>query len=528
MPVTSVGGFGQFRRDLAEGCADAEMLFVRVLPEALAPELGGWRYAGGDPEIARAAARELAALMRGWLGRSSGHAVIHLPAVCLRPATGIADAELADGARAIAAAFAEELAAFAREATRAHVLDEVASLLRAGAPAEDPSLHFHAGLELSGPAITAVGGEAARFILATRRPPIKCLVVDLDNTLWGGIVGEDGVAGLSLAGEIPGEAHRKLQRWLLAHHRAGVLLAICSRNEPADALAPFAERPDMILRREHFAAISVDWRGKPERLLEIARELNIGADAIAFLDDSPFERSVVREALPEVTVPELPADVARWVEHLAGLHLTDALTVTEEDRRRPAMYAEDRGRRDLAETARDMQAFVAGLESVATLSFDEPALTTRTAQLCARTNQFNLSTHRHPEGRIAQFIADPYARVIQMRASDRFGDLGITGIAIVTAGEAQAHLDTFLMSCRALGRGFEEALLAEAWRVAAEELGARELHAQWLDNGRNAQVREFLQRIGVREARSREDAADFIIHRPIAWPKHIRRMEAGR
>jgi FkbH-like protein len=496
-----------------------------VLPEALAPELDGWRYAGGDPAIARAAARELGALVRGWLERSSGHAVIHLPAARLRPATGIADAALPDGARAVAAAFAEELAACAREVTRAHVLDETAVLLRIGAAAEDASLHFHAGLELSGPAIAAVGSEAARFILALRRRPIKCLVVDLDNTLWGGIVGEDGVAGLSLAGEFPGEAHRDLQRWLLAHHRAGVLLAICSRNEPADALAAFDERPDMILRREHFASISVDWRPKPERLLEIARELNIGADAIAFLDDSPFERATVREALPEVPVPHLPADVARWVEHLAELHLTDALTLTEEDRRRAAMYAEDLGRRDLAVVIGDMQAFLSDLESLATLSLDQPALTARTAQLCARTNQFNLSAHRHSEGRIAQFITDPHTRVIQMRASDRFGDLGITGIAIVTADGERAHLDTFLMSCRALGRGFEEALLAEAWRVAEEQFGARELHAQWLDDGRNTQVREFLQRTGAQE-HSRAGSADFVIDRPVAWPEHIRRREA--
>jgi len=526
IPETIVGEFGQFRGELAEAASDADVIFVRVAPEALRPELDGWRYGGGDPQIARAAARELCVLVQRWLEDCQGHAVIHLTTPWHHSAMGLADSQLADGSRAVAATFNTELVECAVDHVRLHVLDETPVVLQTRGRAYDADLYYHAGIDLSGPAIAAVGREAARFVVATRRPPVKCIVTDLDNTLWGGTVGEDGVNGLSLAGEYPGEAHRELQRWLLAHHRAGILLAICSKNERSDGLAPFQQRPDMILSPEHFAAISIDWRPKPSRILEIAQELNIGVDSVAFIDDSPFERAAVREALPEITVPELPRHVSRWIEHLSELHLSDMLLLTEEDRRRASMYAEQRKREHLAETVEDMTAFLNGLGSVAALHFDDPAIVARTAQLCARTNQFNLSSRRHSEGQISRFIDDESARVIQMSAGDRFGELGVVGIAIVLGAGETAELDTLLLSCRALGRGLEHALLSEAWRVASDELGATTLLAQWLDNGRNGQVREFMEAVGAHAEHVTGESVTYRIERPVDWPEHIERAEA--
>lgn len=520
--ATTVGRFGQFRHDLAVEPMDVDLVFVRVPPEALDPALQAWRYAGGDPVAARQAGQQLAGLVRSWLDRRSGHAIVHLLPAYHRSALGIADPQSPDGASAVIRAFNEPLIQFAREHSRAHLLDETAALLRAGAPAYDADMRYHAGFDLSGPAISAIAQEASRFAIAARRRPVKCIVCDLDNTLWGGVVGEDGPRGLSLAGEYPGEAHLELQRWLLAQHAAGVLLAICSRNEAADGMAPFEERPEMLLAPEHFAAISIDWRPKHERIPEIARDLNIGVDSLVFLDDSPFERASVREALPEVIVPELPPEVSHWVDYLAALHLTDALALTDEDRRRAEMYVEDRERQDHAQAAADFDAFLAGLGSVAMLYFDEPALLARTTQLCARTNQFNLTSRRHSEGEIERMIADESTRVIQMRASDRFGDMGVVGIAIVRAQGATAELDTFLLSCRALGRGYERALLSETVRVATEELGTRAVIAAWSDNGRNSQVAEFLDSIGCARA-ERDGATVFTCEGPVAWPEHIER-----
>jgi len=199
------------------------------------------------------------------------------------------------------------------------------------------------------------------------------------------------------------------------------------------------------------------------------------------------------------------------------------LTRTEEDRRRASMYTEQRRRQDLARDASDMESFLEGLASVATFHLDEPELLARTAQLCARTNQFNLSSRRHAEGDITRLICDDSARVVQMRAADRFGDLGVVGVAIVVREGTSARLDTFLLSCRALGRGFEEALLAKAWLMAAEQLGCTELLAEWLPNGRNEQVREFLARTDAEPAGESADGETWRIHRPPPWPEHVRR-----
>ncbi len=526
VPRTIVGDFGQFRRDLSASPLQPDIMFIRVAPEALVPGLSGWRFAGGDPEAAETAARKLTSAVEAWLATCPGHAVIHLVAPWHRSALGIADAEGGEGAGAVTARFNATLMELARATTRAHVLDEANAMLLAGAPATDPGLRYHAGIDLSGPAIAAVAAEASRFAVALRRRPAKCIVCDLDNTLWGGIVGEDGVRGLSLAGEYPGEAHLELQRWLIAQHQNGMLLGICSRNERSDGLAPFADRPDMLLTLDHFSAISIDWRPKPGRLAEVAAELNIGVDSLVFIDDSRFEREAVRAALPQVLAPELPDDVGRWTGLLADLHLTDALSVTDEDRRRAAMYAQDSHRDEELAHAADVAAFLSGLDSIATVYFDETALLPRSAQLCARTNQFNLSSARYTEGELEQMMLSPDLRVIQMRASDRFGDLGVVGVAIVARGDGDASVDTLLLSCRALGRGYEHALLAEAWRVASADFGAEALTARWADNGRNAQARDLLRDLGWEEIERDADAATFRCATPPRWPAHIRRTIA--
>jgi FkbH-like protein len=361
----------------------------------------------------------------------------------------------------------------------------------------DPSLWHRAKQEITPAAAPLYGDLVGRLLAAAQGRSAKCLVLDLDNTLWGGVVGDDGPEGLVLGqGSALGEAFVAFQHHARALSRRGVILAVCSKNDAANAAAPFARHPEMVLRREDIACFIANWQDKPANLRAIAAELNIGFDSLVFADDNPFERSLVREALPMVEVPELPDDPALYARTLADAGYFEALAITEDDRARTGQYQGNRARAASQEAATDLVSYLRGLEmELVWRPFDRIGLP-RIVQLINKTNQFNLTTRRTTEAEVQAVIDDPAAFGLQFRLLDRFGDNGIIAIVIGRRDSGgDVRIDTWLMSCRVLGRQVEAAMLGV---VAAESvrLGAGRLIGEYVPSGRNAMVKDHYANLG--------------------------------
>jgi FkbH-like protein len=318
----------------------------------------------------------------------------------------------------------------------------------------------------------------------------KALVVDLDNTLWGGVVGEDGLDGIQVGPEYPGAAYLALQRAIQALRHRGVLLAVASKNNPDEALDALDRHPGMLLRSGDFAALRINWNDKARSLREIAEELNIGVDSLAFLDDNPAEREQVRLELPEVTVVELPSDPMGYARALADCPVFERLSLTREDQQRGRLYEDQRQRADLQRASASLEDFLRSLEMEMSMGPVEPASVRRVAQLTQKTNQFNLTTRRYSEQEIDALASDPGARVYQVQVRDRFGDNGLVGVAITRRGADAWEIDTLLLSCRVIGRAVESAMLARL-SDDARAAGATRLCGWFLPTAKNAPASDF-------------------------------------
>jgi FkbH-like protein len=355
-------------------------------------------------------------------------------------------------------------------------------------------------MRLANAALTFLAQRYARYLAALYTPRRKCLVLDLDNTLWGGVIGEDGLGGIELGHSGIGLAYREFQMAILALHQRGVILAIASKNNRDDALAAIKAHPDMILRPEHFAALEIHWQDKAQSIVRISERLNIGLDSLVFWDDNPVERGIVRDQIPDVLVPDVPSDPSEYVRCLVDLPCFDTLTLTAEDQRRGQMYREQAERDSfLGETVQgvngsELDAYYASLEMVVDISAANDVSIPRIAQLTQRTNQFNLTTRRYSEADVRALSRDHAWRVYTLSLRDRFGDLGLVGAAMVHTQPDAWELDTFLMSCRALGRRVEEAFAAFLVRAAMTD--GKPLQGVFVPTKKTAPIQEMLERHG--------------------------------
>ncbi len=369
----------------------------------------------------------------------------------------------------------------------------------------DPMLWHRAKQEISPTAAPYYGELVARILAARQGRSFKCLVLDLDNTLWHGVIGDDGLEGIKIGqGSALGEAHLAIQRYAHDLSRRGVILAVCSKNNEAAALAPFEQHPEMILRRSDIACFVANWTDKATNLRQIAKSLNIGLDAMVFLDDNPAERDLIRRELPMVAVPELPEEPSLYPARLAQAGYFEAVTLTAEDAERAGQYQANAARETLRSSATDLDSYLRGMEMVLHWApFDRVGLQ-RIVQLINKTNQFNLMTRRYTEAEVAALLKDPDALTLQLRLVDRFGDNGIIGIVIGHKNSAgEIALDTWLMSCRVLGRGVEKATL----NIVAEEalrLGATALRGSYRATSKNEMVRGHYPGLGFIESASTE------------------------
>jgi FkbH-like protein len=361
----------------------------------------------------------------------------------------------------------------------------------------DPGMWHRAKQEVS-PAATPMYGElVARLIAAKQGRSYKCLVLDLDNTVWGGVVGDDGLDGLVLGqGSALGEAFAAFQDYARELSRRGVILAVCSKNDEANAIEPFERHPEMVLRKSDIASFVANWSDKAANIRAIAQDLNIGLDAMVFIDDNPFERTLVRQELPMVAVPEVSDDPTAFPSTLADAGYFEGLWVTDDDRARGAQYQGNRQREALKASATDLPTYLRSLEmQLVWRRFDQIGLQ-RTAQLINKTNQFNLTTRRYTDQDVLAIMNDPRAFGLQLRLIDRFGDNGIISVLIGRMqNDEDLLIDTWLMSCRVLGRQVEPTsvnLIAEQ----AKLLGAKRLIGEYVPTKKNGMVKDHYAKLG--------------------------------
>ena len=359
----------------------------------------------------------------------------------------------------------------------------------------DPRLWYSAQF----PFATAGAREVSRRLVglgaALKFPKVKVIALDVDNTLWGGIIGEDGLDGVALGHEYPGNAYMAFQRRLLDFQQRGFILTLCSKNNPGDVDQVLNQHPHQVLKPEHFAAIRVNWEPKTDNLVALAEELNLGLDSFIFVDDSDYECALVRRELPEVEVIQTPSravDVPSCLDQVSRLEVT---SLTAEDLKKTEMYAQERTRRQLrqsAERSGGLEGYLASLEMVMTVGIDDPAPLKRLSQLTQKTNQFNLTTRRYDELHMRRFIDASDWMVGYFSLKDVFGSSGIVGLALFDLSEpAIAELDTFLMSCRVIGRRAESAFINVLLKQLAAA-GVREVLADYLPTPKNGLVTNFL------------------------------------
>lgn len=506
--------FGAYAQDLADPASGLHAFGPDAILFALdTPHLtGGLNPAAGPEEAQAAQAQALRRLRETWRRARDGFRCPVIQQTLLPvalPLMGSNEHRLPGSRRhAVTRLNAGIRAAAESDGVDILALDEAAA--QDGLAAwHDPVWWLRAKQAIAPSAAPLYGDHVARLLAAGQGLSKKCLVLDLDNTLWGGVVGDDGTAGLVLGqGSAEGEAYLGLQAY--AHDLAarGVILAVVSKNDAANALDVFENHPEMLLRRGDIAAFLANWDDKATNLRRVAETLGIGLDALVFVDDNPFEREWVRAELPMVAVPELPEDPALYAGRLAEAGYFEALRVTDEDRARGAHYAANAARVATVSEGGDLAAYLAGLDMRLVWRRFDPVGLPRIVQLINKTNQFNLTTRRTTEDEIRALIANPHALGLQFRLVDRLGDNGMIGVVVARETEPETHaIETWLMSCRVLGRGVEAAVLKVLAEVVAEA-GGRHLVGRYRPSPKNGMVRGHYPGLGFTPLAAEADGSE--------------------
>jgi len=363
----------------------------------------------------------------------------------------------------------------------------------------DRKIYYATKSPLSFPFIRVMAIEYMRYILPIKSKNKKCLVLDLDNTLWGGIAGEDGLQGVVLDVTGPGKAFYDFQQVILNLYKKGIILAVNSKNNPEDTLEIMEKHPHMLLREKHFSLMKTNWRDKAANLKEIAEELGIGIESIVFIDDSPVQREFVKAVLPEVTVVEMPEDTARYAETLERLPVFELLSITEDDLRRNEMYKANTERKEILKNCSSMEDYLSGLKLEITVEAANSFTIPRISQLTLKTNQFNMTTKRYQTEDIQKMAVSGDYMIVSCSVKDKFGDSGISGVCITKLGTGEATIDTFLLSCRVLGLGIEYVFLSSIVQTLHEK-GVSTIYARFAKTAKNSANESFYSNAGFSAA----------------------------
>ena len=484
----------------------------------------------GHAEVVSRFAAEAGALLDAFRAKSAAPLLVHNLALPPWRKLGILDAKVPHGQGALISRMNEALAAAARRVADVHVVDYAALVNRHGALNwYDERMRLYARAPIAGAMQSHLADEYVRFIRALAGGAKKCLVLDLDNTLWGGIVGEDGVDGIRLGATYPGSAFVEFQRHAQDLGKRGVILAIASKNNPADVDEVFARHPSMVLRKDDFAAMEIGWNAKSESLRRIAERLSIGLEHVVFVDDNPAECEEVRLALPQVHVIALPAQPERYVRAMQRDGLFDNVTMSDEDRRRGELYRQRAEAESARATAGSLEGFYRDLAMQISVAPIGPPSLPRAAQLTQKTNQFNVTTKRYTEAEIGERLRDPAWVGFTVAVKDRFGDNGIVGVALARVDGPALAIDTLLMSCRVIGRTVETAMLAHLCDEATAR-GLASLKGRFVPTPKNAPARDLFERHGFARGAERDGGDDWCLdlatHR-VDWPSWFVRTREG-
>lgn len=497
-----VGAYGSYvddllnaQSELARSQPDAVLVLLDMeelagrLPDVCAPGTG----AGVEKEIEDCVGR-VEQLLRSFRSGSSARMVLQGLMVPDRTSLGDpGDANLPYSLTAAVTKLNRRLAELCRSISGCIFFDVDRLAARYGRARWQDARMFHASrLQVAAEFFPVYARGLVQSLSALFRAPRKVLCTDLDNTLWGGILGEDGPGGIATGSAFPGNCFLEYQKYLKRLASRGVLLAIASKNNEADVLEAFEVRKaDLALTLDDFVARKIHWREKSDSLRELAEELSLGLDSFVFVDDNPVEREAVKRQLPEVAVVPAPAEEPwKLVEALAERSFFDTVTVTGDDVNRVQEYRAQAKRAELASSAGSRDAFLASLGMVCTFQSALEAPLTRAVQLLAKTNQFNLTTRRHGASEVESFASEPGGLAVVVRVRDQFGDAGVVGLALARSRGDVCHIDSLLLSCRVIGRGVETALLA-CVADHAVRTGARYLLGEFIPTKKNSLCENF-------------------------------------
>ena len=426
---------------------------------------------------------------------------------------GIADDQIENGQSETILKLNRDIKETVRSISNAYFVDMETCVTRIGYPKFFDDRYWHIGrAPFHREALQIIAEEDFKFIRAVKGKNKKCVVLDCDNTLWGGIVGEDGVQGIEIGKIYPGSAFLDFQQELLNLYQRGIILCLCSKNNEEDVWEVFKKRREMILKKEHIAAHQINWEDKATNIRKLADDLNIGLDSMVFIDDSEFEINLVKQAIPEIYCLQMDkSESVHYKNIIAACGLFDTVSFSNEDKNRGSMYRSEVKRKQLRKQTTNLNEYFKSLHMVLKVEFANKSSIPRISQLTQRTNQFNLTTKRYTEADIQSFSDNPDSDVFSIRLKDIYGDSGIVGICILNYNEMSALIDSFLLSCRVLGRGVEDAFIVQSITLAQNK-GMENLIGIYISTAKNNQTQDFFTKHKFDKLNKTEDELKFILN----------------
>lgn len=499
-----MGGFAQYQQeafsfDSALYAFNPDIIILAIALDDLAPAFTR-DFSGLSEEDIHAEFERVISTFKSILttirGRTNANVLVHNFRLPSYPNLGIYDYQISYSQFDLINELNSSLKKLARSFSGVYIFDYDALSARYGRQKWTEARMWHvARMEVNAHYIPYLANEYMRYIINLAGLTRKCLVLDLDGTLWGGILGEDGLSGIKLGTGYPGSAYVDFQYAILDLYNKGIILAICSKNNEEDVLEVFEKHPFMILKPKHFASMRINWKDKASNIREIVEELNIGMDSVVFLDDNPVEVAQIRQLYPQILSYKLPSRPEDYVEFLRNLPVFDTLTMTEEDKHRGEEYRQQAERRKLEVASSSLEDFYRNLDMRARIFPANDGSIPRIAQLTQRTNQFNLTTRRYTEQEIKSKMLDSSWRVYSLELEDRFGKSGLVGVGILKIENGEIWIDTLLMSCRVMGRTVENSFI---YFLATEacKLGFERLMAEYLPTAKNKVVANLYSSLG--------------------------------